>query len=121
MTVERTSSSDTRLLSSAMAAAKSCISINHRFSEAQTTVKIVSAACAAVQHQSELQRTSTREEDSKAAVLVTASGAMQIAARGADAGAWLENLARRRARLPCTVDRSDMSKALRGHLRDILG
>lgn len=44
--------------------------------------------------------TSTREDDSNAAALVTALGAEQMAARGAEAGAWLENLLRSRARLP---------------------
>ena len=42
-----------------------------------------------------------REEDSRAAALHTAPGAMQMAARGAEAAAWPENLARSRARLPC--------------------
>lgn len=50
-------------------------------------------------------RTSTRGEDSMLAALCTAEGDMAMAARGADAGWWLENLARSRARLPCTTQR----------------
>ena len=49
-----------------------------------------------------IRDTSTRGEDSRSAAFRTAPGAIDTAARGADAAAWPRNFARRRARLPCS-------------------
>lgn len=65
------------------------------------------------QHRRSPGRASTRGEDSRLAAFCTAVGVIAIAARGADAGGWLENLARSRARLPCASRRVHVAYTLR--------